>query len=103
MEVLRFFDPSSHGTAAAAAVVALIVAAIGISVFAFVFWIWMLVNAIITPKLDGTQRVLWVLGMWFLPIIITIVYFFAVYAPGGSTPSRASGSDTTPSDTDFTY
>jgi hypothetical protein len=41
-----------------------------------IFWIWMLIHCIRNDGLDGTQRVLWALLIWFLPIIGSIVYFF---------------------------
>ena len=42
-----------------------------------VLWIWMLIHCIRNDRLDGTHRVLWALLIWFLPLIGSIVYFFA--------------------------
>ncbi len=48
-----------------------------IGLLAFVFWIWMLVDAIKNPKLDGTQRVVWVLVVLFLHVLGAAIYYFA--------------------------
>jgi RsiW-degrading membrane proteinase PrsW (M82 family) len=43
----------------------------------FAFWIWMLVDAIKNPKLNGNQKLIWVLVIVFLNWIGALVYFFA--------------------------
>jgi hypothetical protein len=43
----------------------------------FIFWVWMLIDAIKNPRLDGTQRVIWVLVIFFLPCLGSIIYYFA--------------------------
>ena len=40
----------------------------------FAFWVWMLIHAIRNDQLDGTIRVLWVLLVWFLPLIGSVIY-----------------------------
>ena len=47
------------------------------SLLAFVFWLWMLINAIKNPSLSGTERVIWVLVIIFLPFLGSLIYFFA--------------------------
>lgn len=42
-----------------------------------IFWIWMLIDAIKNPRLDGTQRVIWVLVIFFIPCLGSIIYYFA--------------------------
>jgi len=42
-----------------------------------IFWVWMLIDAIKNPRLDGTQRVIWVLVIFFLPCLGSIIYYFA--------------------------
>jgi len=42
-----------------------------------VFQIWMLVDAIQNPRLEGSQRVVWVLVILLLPCLGAIIYFFA--------------------------
>jgi hypothetical protein len=44
---------------------------------AFVFWIWMLIDAIKNPRLDGTQRIVWVLVIVFLHALGALIYFVA--------------------------
>jgi len=46
-------------------------------VLAFVFWIWMLIDAIKNPRLDGTQRIVWVLVIVFLHALGALIYFLA--------------------------
>jgi hypothetical protein len=53
-------------------------------VLSFVFWIWMLVDAIKNPKLDGTQRVVWVLVVLFLHVLGATIYYFAGRGPSGT-------------------
>jgi hypothetical protein len=43
----------------------------------FIFWIWMLIDAIKNPRLDGTQRVIWVLVIFFIPCLGSLIYYFA--------------------------
>ena len=43
----------------------------------FIFWVWMLIDAIKNPNLDGTQRVIWVLVIFFLPCLGSIIYYVA--------------------------
>jgi len=42
-----------------------------------IFQIWMLIDAIKNPRLDGTQRVIWVLVILLLPCLGSIIYYFA--------------------------
>jgi hypothetical protein len=53
----------------------LIIATI-IGLAATVFWIWMLVSAIMNPRLSGMERLLWVLVIFFTHILGAIIYFF---------------------------
>ena len=49
-------------------------AAIGL--VCFVFWIWMLIDAIRNPSLVGNQRIVWVLVIIFIPCIGPLLYYF---------------------------
>jgi hypothetical protein len=40
-------------------------------------FIWMLVDAIKNPRLDGSQRIIWVLVIVLLPCLGSIIYYFA--------------------------
>jgi hypothetical protein len=49
----------------------------GISVIGlvvFIFWIWMLIDAIQNPRLTGGQRVAWVLVIFFLNFLGALIY-----------------------------
>ena len=52
----------------------LVVAAISLAVFAF--WLWMLVHALTNKGLDGTEKIVWVIVVIFLPFIGSLIYFF---------------------------
>lgn len=41
-----------------------------------IFQIWMLVDAIQNPRLDGTQRIVWVLVIIFMPCLGPVLYYF---------------------------
>ena len=43
----------------------------------FGFWVWMLLHAIRNDHLSGTSRVLWAALVWFLPLLGSVIYFFA--------------------------
>jgi hypothetical protein len=42
----------------------------------FVFWIWMLVDCLKNPRLQGTEKLIWVLVIIFLHWIGALVYYF---------------------------
>jgi hypothetical protein len=50
---------------------------IALGLLAFVFWIWMLIDAIKNPGLSGTERIVWVLVIVFLHFLGALIYFFA--------------------------
>jgi hypothetical protein len=45
-----------------------------IGFLAFVFWLWMLIDAIQNPRLVGNQRIVWVLVIIFLPCLGALLY-----------------------------
>jgi hypothetical protein len=47
-----------------------------LGVLTFIFWIWMLIHAIKNNGLSGTERVVWVLVIFFLPCVGALIYFF---------------------------
>jgi hypothetical protein len=47
-----------------------------IAVGIFIFWIWMLVDAIQNKGLTDGEKVCWVLAIVFLHIIGALLYFF---------------------------
>ncbi|HEX3797308.1 MAG TPA: PLDc N-terminal domain-containing protein [Verrucomicrobiae bacterium] len=54
--------------------------------FAFVFWIWMLVDCIRNENISGTERVIWALVIFFTHCLGALIYFFV----GRSRSPRAS-------------
>jgi hypothetical protein len=59
-----------------------------IGLLIFVLWIWAIVDAIRNPALSDTQRLIWILVIFFFPILGAIIY--AVAGRGGSSglPSK---------------
>ncbi len=54
--------------------VIIVCALIGLALFAF--WIWMLIHALANPGLNASEKVAWVLLIFFVPFIGSIIYFF---------------------------
>ncbi len=40
-----------------------------------VFWIWMLIDCLMNPRLQGTEKLVWVLVILFLHVLGAIIYF----------------------------
>lgn len=62
---------------------------VGIPVFlliiigiASIFWLWMLFDALVNPRLNGAEKLIWVLVVFFLHLIGALAYF--VIGRGGS-------------------
>jgi hypothetical protein len=49
-----------------------------VSIFASIFWIWMLIDAAINER-DTTDKVIWVLIVLFLHFVGAAVYYFVRY------------------------
>ena len=47
-----------------------------ITVLVFIFWIWMLVDCLQNPRLQGTEKLIWVLVIIFLHGLGALIYFF---------------------------
>ena len=47
-----------------------------LGLLAFVFWLWMLIDAIKNPSLSNNQRIVWVLVIVFVVCIGPVAYFF---------------------------
>lgn len=47
-----------------------------LTLLATIFWIWMLVNAIMNPRFSGVQRLVWVLVIFFTHFLGALIYFF---------------------------
>jgi hypothetical protein len=48
-----------------------------IGVLAFVFWIWMLIDAIKNERLSSTEKIVWVLVIIFLHALGALIYYLA--------------------------
>ncbi len=56
-----------------------------IAVLTSIFWLWMLIDALMNSRLNGTEKLIWVLVVLFLHFLGALLYFFL--ARGG----RAGG------------
>ena len=41
-----------------------------------IFWLWMLIDALVNPALNGVEKIVWVLLVFFLHILGALLYFF---------------------------
>ena len=46
------------------------------SLACFAFWLWMLIHAITNKGIVGTEKIVWVLVVIFLPFVGSLIYFF---------------------------
>jgi hypothetical protein len=46
-----------------------------LGVIATVFWIWMIVDCVVSPQLTGTDKIVWLLVIIFLHIIGALIYY----------------------------
>jgi hypothetical protein len=46
-----------------------------IAVLVFIFWIWMLIDAIQNNRLSSNERVIWVLVVFFLYALGALIYY----------------------------
>lgn len=54
-----------------------------VGALAFVFWVWMLINALTNKGLSDGEKIAWVLVIIFVPVIGPIIYFFIGRPKGG--------------------
>jgi hypothetical protein len=47
----------------------------------FIFWLWMLIDCLKNQRLDGTEKLIWVLVIFFLHVIGPLLYFFIAKEP----------------------
>ena len=60
---------------------------LGLILLASIFWIWMLVDSITNPGLDGTERLVWVLVIFFTHILGAVLYLLLARGKrGGAAP-----------------
>lgn len=58
-----------------------------IGILASIFWLWMLIDAVINPALNGTEKIVWVLVVLFLHVLGAILYFLLARGKGAGTPA----------------
>ena len=46
-----------------------------IAIVATIFWIWMLIDCLQNPRLQGVDKLVWVLVIFFLHLLGAIIYF----------------------------
>jgi uncharacterized membrane protein YqjE len=56
----------------------IVLLAIALGIFSFVFWILMIVDAAQRKGLSDGERIAWILVLVFIGIIGAIIYYFAV-------------------------
>jgi hypothetical protein len=54
----------------------LMLVGVALGLLVFVFWIWMLIDAITNGGLSGTEKIVWVLVIIFLHFLGALIYYF---------------------------
>ena len=58
-----------------------------ISLLASIFWLWMLIDSILNPRLRGTEKIVWVLVVLLLNVLGAVIYFFIGRGRGAVGPT----------------
>ncbi len=58
-----------------------------IGIIASIFWLWMLIDAILNPRLRGAEKIVWVLVVLLLHVLGAIIYFFIGRGSGAVGPT----------------
>lgn len=69
-------DNAGDGGAILGGVISVMLVIWVLGILATAFWIWMLVDALMHVT-DPTEKLVWVLVIVFLPVIGSLIYFFA--------------------------
>ena len=56
----------------------------------FLFWLWMLENAITNSALHSKEKLIWSLIILFVPLIGAFVYYFLAHRPYRRSPLNTS-------------
>lgn len=64
-----------HGLDSGILVILLGLCALLVAIAFFVFWIWMLIDAIKNPGIGSTERIVWVLVIVFLHFLGALIYW----------------------------
>ena len=49
--------------------------AVVFAILASIFWLWMLIDCLMNPRLQGTEKIVWVLLVLFLHLLGAVIYF----------------------------
>jgi hypothetical protein len=49
--------------------------AILIAILTTIFWVWMLIDCLQNPRIQGVEKLVWVLVIIFLHVLGAIIYF----------------------------
>ena len=52
-----------------------------LALVAFAFWVWMLVDCLTRDASQGTEKLVWILVLIFVPAVGTLIYYFVRYRP----------------------
>jgi hypothetical protein len=55
--------------------------AVALVILASIFWVWMLIDCLLNPRLQGLEKLIWLLVILFLHLLGAIIYYF-VGRPG---------------------
>ena len=58
-----------------------------LGILATLFWIWMLID-VLTSAMEGTEKILWFLVVFFLHFLGALIYFFVRRSGGGNVAMR---------------
>jgi uncharacterized RDD family membrane protein YckC len=47
-----------------------------LAILASIFWVWMLIDCLQNPRLQGVDKLVWVLVIFFLHLLGALIYFF---------------------------
>lgn len=57
-----------------------------IGILTSIFWLWMLIDAILNPRLRGVEKLVWVLVVLLLHVLGAVLYFFIGRGSGAVGP-----------------
>jgi hypothetical protein len=55
--------------------------AVVVGLLATIFWLWMLIDCLVNPRLPSTEKLIWVLVILFLHVLGALIYFFVGRGP----------------------
>jgi len=52
-----------------------------LAILATIFWIWMLIDCLQNPRLQGAEKVIWIVVILFLHLLGALIYYFVGKQP----------------------